>query len=35
MEEIFGAILLLGCGFILGIFLAIIVGKIEKNKGDE
>jgi hypothetical protein len=35
MEEIFGVILLLGCGFILGIFLAIIVGKIEKNKEDE
>ncbi len=35
MEEIFGVMLLLGCGFISGIFLAIIVGKIEENKEDE
>lgn len=35
MEEIFGVIILLTSGVIIGLLIAIIANKIEKNKEDE
>jgi hypothetical protein len=35
MEEIFPAIIFLTSGVIIGLFIAILVGTIEKNKEDE